>query len=211
MPLLLQRGYLVASLDYRLAPAHKYPAQVQDVKCAIRHLRARAARYGLDPARIGAWGGSAGGQLVSLLGTADASAGFDAAGDFRAQSSAVQAVAAISAITDLTHPEELFDDYSRAFRTWPDPASPEMVEASPVTHVSPDDAPFLLVVGEDDGIVLTEQSRRLHRRLREAGVESSLLIVGNAGHDLEPTDGPTDPSPDVINSRLADFFDRYRR
>lgn len=86
-----------------------------------------------------------------------------------------------------------------------------MVEASPVTHVSPDDAPFLLVVEEDDGIVLPEQSRRLHRRLRDAGVESSLLIVGNAGHDLEPTDGPTDPSPDVINSRLADFFDRYLR
>jgi acetyl esterase/lipase len=211
MPLLLERGYLVASLDYRLAPAHKYPAQIQDLKCAIRHLRARASRYGLDPGRIGAWGGSAGGQLVSLLATADASAGFDAAGGFRVESSQVQVVATISDITDFTRPDELLDDYSRVFRTWPDPASPEMVEASPVTHVSADDAPFLLIAGEDDDLVLPAQSRRLHQRLLDAGVESSLLMVSNADHDLEPTDGPTDPSPAVINSRLVDFFDRHLR
>gem|GEM_PF-553494 len=211
MPLLLERGYLVASLDYRLAPAHRYPAQIEDVKCAIRHLRARASRYGLDPDRIGAWGGSAGGQLVSLLGTADASAGFDVVGGFPGVSSEVQAVVAISAITDFTRPDELLDDYSRVFRTWPDPSSAEMVEASPLTHVSTDDAPFLLIAGEDDGLVLPAQSRRLHQRLLDAGVPSTLIIVSNADHDLEPTDGPTDPSPGAINSRLADFFDRYLR
>ena len=211
MPLLLERGYLVASLDYRLAPAHKYPAQVQDVKCAVRHLRARAWRYGLDPDRIGAWGGSAGGQLVSLLGTADESVGFDDAGNFQGQSSEVQAVIAISAITDFTHPEELNDNYSRAFQTWPDPDSPEMIQASPVTHVSADDAPFYLIVGEDDDLVLPAQSERMHQLLRDAGVPSTLLTVLNGDHDLLPTDGPTDPSPSAISSRMADFFDQHLR
>lgn len=210
-PLLLQRGYLVASLDYRLAPANKYPAQIQDVKCAIRHLRARASRYGLDPDRIGAWGGSAGGQLVSLLGTAGESAGFDDVGNFQQESSEVQAVVAISAITDFTHPEELNDDYSRAFRTWPDPESPEMIEASPVTHISADDAPFFLIVGEDDDLVLPAQSERMHALLQGAGVSSMLLTVLNADHDLLPTDGPTDPSSAVISSRMADFFDDHLR
>jgi acetyl esterase/lipase len=211
MPLLLERGYLVASLDYRHAPTHRYPAQIQDVKCAIRHLRARASRYGLDPDRVGAWGGSAGGQLVSLLGTADASAGFDEVGGFQGQSSEVRAVAAISAITDFSHPDELLDDYSRAFRTWPDPTSPEMIEASPVTHVSAGDPPFFLIAGEDDELVLPAQSQRMHRMLLDAGVASTLLIVRNADHDLQPTDGPIEPSASVINSRMADFFDQHLR
>jgi dipeptidyl aminopeptidase/acylaminoacyl peptidase len=158
-----------------------------------------------------AWGGSAGGQLVSLLGTADASAGFDDVGSFQGASSEVQAVVVLSTITDFTRPDELLDDYSRAFRTWPDPLSAEMVEASPVTHVSADDASFLLIAGEDDDLVLAAQSRPLHLRLLDAGVPSTLLNVSNADHDLEPTDGPTDPSPGVINSRLADFFDRHLR
>ncbi len=209
--LLLQRGYLVASLDYRLAPAYKYPAQIQDAKCAIRHLRARASRYGLDPGRIGAWGGSAGGQLVALLGTADASAGFDGAGGFQNQSSALQAVIAISAITDFTHPEELLDDYHRAFTTWPDPTSAEMIQASPVTHVSSGDAPFLFIVADEDELVMPAQSERMGLLLNEAGVPASLLRVLHADHALQPTDAPLDPTDAVINSRMADFFDQRLR
>jgi len=209
---LLERGYLVASLDYRLAPTHKYPAQIQDVKCAIRHLRARAARYGLDPDRIGAWGGSAGGQLVSLLGTADQVAGFDDVGGFQGVSSAVRAVVAQSAITDFTRPDELRDDYHRAFQTWPDPDSPEMIEASPVTHVSAGDAHFFFIVGEADTLVLPAQSARLHQRLQDAGVTSSLLRVQHADHDLQPvgTD-PIDPAAGVIASRIVNFLDQELR
>ena len=209
---LLQRGYLVVSLDYRLAPAHKYPSQIQDVKCAIRHLRARASRYGLDPDRIGAWGGSAGGQLVALLGTADAGAGFDEVGGFQGISSDVQAVIALSAITDFTSPDELRDDYSRVFRTWPDPASPEMIQASPVTHVTPGDAAFFFIVGDEDELVLPEQSVRMDQLLRSAGVTSSLLRVLHADHDLDPTSAvPTDPTSAAIISRMAEFFDQHLR
>jgi acetyl esterase/lipase len=208
---LLERGYLVVSLDYRLAPTHKYPAQIQDVKCAVRHLRARASRYGLDPARIGAWGSSAGGQLVALLGTAGAGAGFDDVGGFQGVSSDVQAVIALSAITDFTSPDELRDNYNRAFQTWPDPDSPEMIEASPVTHVTPGDAPFFFVVGDQDELVLPAQSARMHQRLQDAGVSSSLLRVLNAGHDLQPVTGPIDPTSETITGRMAEFFDQHLR
>lgn len=209
---LLARGYLVVSLDYRLGPAHKYPSQIQDVKCAIRHLRSRASRYGLDPGRIGAWGGSAGGQLVALLGTADGGAGFDDAGGFLGVSSEVQAVIALSAITDFTSPDELRDNYSRAFETWPDPDSPEMIEASPITHVTPDDAPFFFLVGDEDELVLPEQSVRMNLLLQAAGVPSSLLRVLRADHDLEPTTAaPTDPTSEMIVSRMAGFFDQHLR
>jgi acetyl esterase/lipase len=208
---LLDRGYLVVSLDYRLAPAHKYPSQIQDVKCAIRHLRARAWRYGLDVGNIGAWGGSAGGQLVALLGTADAGAGFDGAGGFQGESSEVQAVIALSAITDFTSPDELRDDYSREFQTWPDPDSPEMIEASPVTHVTGDDAPFFFIVGDEDELVLPAQSVRMSQRLQAVGVSSSLLRVLHADHDLQPTGEPIAPSFETITTRMAEFFDQHLR
>lgn len=208
---LLDRGYLVASLDYRLAPANKYPAQIQDVKCAIRHLRARASRYGLDAGRIGAWGGSAGGQLVALLGTAGAGAGFDDVGGFQGESSDVQAVIAISAITDFTSPDELNDDYGRVFRTWPDPESPEMIEASPVTHVTPGDAPFFFIVGDEDQLVLPAQSVRMNQLLQDAGVLSSLLRVLHADHDLLPVSGPIDPTSETITARMTEFFDQHLR
>ena len=208
---LLERGYLVVSLDYRLAPAHKYPSQIEDVKCAVRHLRARAERYGLAPSRIGVWGGSAGGQLAALLGTADESAGFDDAGGFQGVSSRVQAVMTMSAITDFTHPDELNDDYSREFLTWPQPDSPEMIEASPAGHVTDDDAPFFLLVGEDDALVQPAQSVRLDSTLRAAGVESSLLRVAHADHDLVSTTAPIDPDAATIVRRVASFFDRHLR
>ena len=208
---LLDRGYLVVSLDYRLAPAYKYPAQIQDVKCAIRHLRGRAARYGLDPDRIGVWGGSAGGQLVALLGTAGPAVGFDDVGGFQGESSEVQAVIALSAITDFTHPDELRDDYGRVFRTWPDADSPEMIEASPVTHVTADDAPFFFIVGDEDDLVLPAQSVRMNQLLLDAGVTSSLLRVLHADHDFQPVSGPIDPTSQEITARMAAFFDQHLR
>lgn len=208
---LLARGYLVVSVDYRLAPEHLWPAQIHDVKCAIRHLRANASTYGLDPERIGVWGASAGGQLVGLLGTAGGADGFDVGGEFPGVSSRVQAVVAMSPITDFTTPVELFDDYSRVFATWPDPDSPEMVQASPVTHVTTDDSPFFFVAGEDDTLVLPAQSARLDQLLRSAGIQSSLLMIHNADHGLRPTTAPIDPGMEEVIDRIGDFLDRHLR
>lgn len=208
---LLDRGYLVVSLDYRLAPTFKYPAQIQDVKCAIRHLRANADLYGLDPDRIGAWGSSAGGQLVALLGTADARSAFDNGGGFQGESSKVRAVVAMSAITDFTRTAELNDNYSKEFPSWPDPQSPELREASPTTYISADDGPFMFIVGDEDDLVLPVQSQRMSQLLRDANVTSSVLVVAHANHGLEPVSGPIMPSAATIIGRMADFFDEHLR
>ena len=101
VPELLARGYLVASVDYRYAPQWKFPAQIHDVKCAIRFLRANATRFNLDPNRIGAWGHSAGGHLVTLLGTTDTRDGFEGSREYADQSSRVQAVVDMCGRADL--------------------------------------------------------------------------------------------------------------
>src|SRR5207245_6161575 len=80
------RGFVVASIDYRLPPATAWPAQIEDAKCAVRFLRAHATGLGIDPTRIGAWGSSAGGLLVSLLGLTRPADGFDV-GQYTDQSS----------------------------------------------------------------------------------------------------------------------------
>ncbi len=98
----MMQGYLVVSVNYRLAAYNiKFPAMIQDVKCAVRYLRAHAGEYNLDPQRIGALGASAGGHLVALLGTSDKSAGWDV-GEYLDQSSRVQAVVAEAVFSDFT-------------------------------------------------------------------------------------------------------------
>ena len=208
---LLARGYLVVSLDYRLAPTYKWPSQAQDVKCAIRHLRANASRYGLDPDRIGVWGASAGAQLVALLGTTDANSGIPDAGGFPGESSRAQAVVGMSTITDFTSTDELRDDYTHEFPSWPDPDSPELILASPVTHVTPDDSPFFLIVGDADTLVLPAQSTRMDSLLGAAGVQSSVLHVANADHGLKSGTDPIVPDSATIITRMADFFDQHLR
>jgi acetyl esterase/lipase len=99
--LLNRRGFVVASIDYRLPPASPWPAQLQDAKCAVRFLRAHASALGIAPDRIGAWGSSGGGTLVALLGLAGPQAGFDR-GPSADQPSGVQAVVDMFGPTDLT-------------------------------------------------------------------------------------------------------------
>src|SRR5437868_1245841 len=102
---LTQRGYLVASPNYRLDPQYKWPAQLEDLKCAVRYLRANAAAYHLDPARIGVWGESSGAQLASMLGLADTTAGFEGNGGYPEQSSRVQAVIDMCGPADFSYVE----------------------------------------------------------------------------------------------------------
>ena len=99
-PALAARGFVVVSLNYRLGPRRHWPDQIVDVKCAIRYLRANAHYFNIDPAEIGAWGQSAGGQLVALLGTAGPAAGWDI-GAYSDESSQVQAVVDMAGPSDL--------------------------------------------------------------------------------------------------------------
>lgn len=206
---MISRGYLVAAVNYRLAPRYQFPAQIEDVKCAIRFLRANAVRYGIDAAHIGVWGDSAGGHLAALLGVTDASDGFEGYGWYDGQSDQVQAVASLYGPTDLAeiYERDKSPHMEHVFGT-ADPESTVISQASPLTHVSSDDPPFLIVHGEADEVVLVEQSQVLYERLVSAGVPTTLVIVGNCGHCFMPVGGPICPSRAQITLMLADFFDQ---
>jgi len=210
IPELVNRGFLVVSVDYRLAPQHKWPAQIEDVKCAIRFLRAHAAEYGINPQRIGAWGGSAGGHLVAMLGTTDASVGLEGTGGYAEESSRVQAVVDMFGPADLS---VLFRGYrgdllEQVFGT-ADPNSQIARLASPVTYVSADDPPFLILQGDKDNVVPLEQSQILYDRLLAGGVPASMVVVKNAGHGFIPSGGTMSPSRSEITTLVADFFEEY--
>jgi acetyl esterase/lipase len=198
---LQQAGFLVVSVNYRLAPEYEFPAMIEDVKCAVRSLRAHADEYNLDPNRIGVWGGSAGGHLVNLLGTTDESAGFDV-GEYLEYSSRVQAVVDMFGPADLTVQfEGGYESASRVFGGF------DAALASPVTYVTADDPPFLMLHGEKDALVPIEQSEILLAALQAAGVPAELVPVANAGHSFKPNGGQISPSRKEITQLVVTFFE----
>jgi acetyl esterase/lipase len=206
VPDLVASGYLVASINYRLAPEYQFPAMIEDVKCAVRHLRANAAQYNLDPRRIGAWGSSAGGHLAALLGVTDASHGFEGQGGYAEQSSRVQAVVDLFGPADIRFGTDAIPTLERVFGT-SDTSSPILQSASPVIYASADDPPFLILHGTDDPVVPPEHSQALYDALDAAEVEVTLVMVENAGHGFAPMDGPIDPSRAEITALIIEFFD----
>lgn len=210
---LTRRGYAVASVDYRLVPDAVFPAQIQDCKAAVRWLRAHAQEYRLDPKRFGVWGASAGGHLAALLGTAGDVPQFDAPIGDMGQSSRVQAVCDFFGPVDFTPLLHLPPDHPRAaahsavsqLLGGPLREREGLVRlASPVTHVSPDDPPFLIVHGSNDEGVPISQSRSLFEALQKAGVPCSLHIVEGAGHGMG---GMRDSAE--LEAKVAAFFDQH--
>jgi acetyl esterase/lipase len=201
IPGLQKAGFLVVSVNYRLAPEYKFPAMIEDVKCAVRSLRAHADEYNLDPNRIGVWGGSAGGHLVNLLGATDESAGFDV-GEYLEYSSRVQAVVDMFGPADLT--VSFNGGYESASRVFGDF---DAALASPVTYVTSDDPPFLMLHGEKDEVVPIEQSEILLAALQAAGVPAELVRVTNAGHSFKPDGGDISPSRREIAQLIVKFFE----
>jgi len=203
-------GYFTASIEYRLSREAKFPAQIEDCKCAIRYLRAHAKDYGIDPERIGVWGSSAGGHLVALLGTSGGVADLEGTGGWADQSSRVQAVC------DFYGPS----DFTRMGGRHLAPNSPESqliggpvlenkdkcAKANPITYVTPDDPPFLIVHGEEDPVVPIGQSELLYEALKKAGVEAAFVRVKGGRHGFR---GDTDPSPERISEMVVEFFDRH--
>jgi acetyl esterase/lipase len=206
---LLRRGYAFVSVNYRLAPEYHFPAMIEDVKCAVRYLRAHAAELGIDANRIGAYGSSAGGHLVSLLGTADVSAGFEGTGGWGDQSSRVEAVANLYGPTDFN---QLTSQRDRLGLSLVFPGNEDSLRrASPITYVSPDDPPFLILQGELDDLVPVSQAVEFDRALRQAGVPSTLVLVHNAGHGFSPVGGKISPSRTELFQILVAFFDEHLR
>jgi acetyl esterase/lipase len=177
-------GYVVASIDYRLSQDACFPAQIEDCKAAIRWLRTHAAEYNIDADRVAAWGGSAGGHLASLLGTAGDVTEWEQG--HAAGSSRVQAVIDWFGRADLnqvcTDPV-LGDSPSALLLGGSGPGFAELArKASPITHVSADDPPFLIMHGERDNVVPLAQSRAFAEALKAAGVKVKLVVLKGVGH-----------------------------
>lgn len=206
LALIASRGFVVASVQYRFSGEAPFPAAIQDVKGAIRWLRAHAAQYGIDPGRVGVWGGSAGGHLAAL----DAvSCGVAAVSP---QASGVIVPGVLQAQVAPAGPE---GDCVEAFATWygvfdfskavpgerraPDSDSPvkrflgcphttctaqQQAVASPATYVKAGEPPALLIVGSADTVVGPQQSRDFYHLLRSKGDRAQLLVIPGVNHSF---------------------------
>ena len=181
---LLSHGYAIASISYRLTDVAPFPAQIFDCKAAVRFLRAHADDYGFDGKHIAAWGNSAGGHLVALLGTSGDVKELEGDEGNEGVSSRVQAVVDCFGPADFTI-------------LWPNgPGTgaigkllggsphdkPDVARsASPVAYATSDDPPFLISHGDKDQTVPVEQGIAMNEPLKKAGVPTQLNIVKGRG------------------------------
>jgi acetyl esterase/lipase len=204
----LLNKYAVASVNYRLDTEAGFPSQIKDLKAAVRFLRAHAKTYKLDPDRIGVWGESAGAHLAALLGTSGGVAELEGDEGWSKYSSKVQAVCDWSGPTDFNSAQSqapanckiLFTGQSSPIwvlmRGKMDKKS--LAEASPVTYVSKDSPPFLIMHGDIDDAIPPLQSKELYEALKTAGCDVRYLPIKGFGHYLR--------SPEH-NKIARDFFD----
>jgi acetyl esterase/lipase len=204
---LARSGFVAFAVDYRLTHGSEnlWPAQLDDVQRAVRWIRANAAKYGVDPDHLGAWGHSAGAQLAALLGMEDTRDNSDAA--LAKYSSKVQAVVDFSGPTDFTTNHDpdgnaflttfFGGDYAHHPETWQD--------ASPVFHVSKKCAPFLIFHGTHDESVPMAQAEEFANKLKEAHVPVKFVKVED-GHTLQ-----TPEARRRLALETRDFFTEYLR
>ncbi|MGM3172886.1 alpha/beta hydrolase [Dickeya lacustris] len=196
-----QAGYVVASMEYRVAPTVMFPAPLEDVKSAIRYLRANASKFGIDANHLAVFGASAGGYLAAFAGTTSGSRQFDK-GDNLDQNSNVQAVIDFYGLSDLTRVGEGFPDnvvqkHTSASSTeaiWVNGTSvfneggpitrfPEKATAAnPITYIGKHTPAFLIMHGSADTVVSPRQTEILHQALRQQGIESNYYLVNGAEH-----------------------------
>lgn len=180
----LQRGYAYASVDYRLSSEAIFPAQIQDVKAAVRFLRAHAADYRIDPDRIGVFGHSSGGHLASLLGTTNDDPQFDI-GDNLTTPSTVQAVCDMSGPVNFLTPAPALAGMLAKLLGGPVDQKQDLAKlASPINHVSSKNPPFLILHGASDPGVPKEESQEFFAALQKAGVPAQLILLPGQPHDL---------------------------
>jgi acetyl esterase/lipase len=187
------RGFVVFVVEYRLATTDPYPAAVEDVQAAVEWARVHAGEYGADPDAVGAIGGSAGGHLAALLATLDGSQ--------------VDAAVSIAGPMDLADPTVslatvfFFASFLGCLDGVCDLA--DAAEASPINHVSGDDAPLFLANSEDDQLVPVTHARRMAAALEAAGVETELVTPPTGGHETGPGPAAYDAGVEFLRRHLG--------
>jgi acetyl esterase/lipase len=211
---LIDTGYTVFAINHRAAPRFRYPAAVEDAQRAVRFVRHHAKAYGVHPERIGGMGGSSGGHLVSMLATLDGTGDPGDPDPVNRHSSKLQCAVTAAAPSDLSRIKtEAGLSAVISFLGMPlreaNSAAEEhkrYTEASPVTHVSAGDAPFLLLHGDADRTVPFEQSELMEAALRKAGVDIKLIRIAGGGHGAN-FEGAPNP-PDFLGEMVR-WMDRH--
>jgi len=207
IPFVATGDYVGASVGYRLSGEATWPAQIHDCKAAIRWLKANADKYGIDPERIGVWGSSAGGHLVNMLGTSGDVQELEGDCGSPGQSSRVCCVVPFCGPANFLAPKR--------FEGGRSPSAVDLLlggkiedkqelakQASPITHVSKDDPPFLIVHGTADNTVPFEQAEMFYAALRKAEVDVTLVKILGGGHGI---------GGEEVQQRVKAFFDKHLR
>jgi pectinesterase len=168
---LADQGFAAACIGYRLLPEVKFPDPILDCKAAVRWVRAHAAEHGIDPDRIGATGGSAGGHLTAMLATSHKVKELEGEGGSAGASSRIQAAVAMAPPCDMSRYAE---------RTGADPALARLI--SPIAHVDADSAPMLMIHSTNDRVVPLAQSEAMLTKCRELDLIAEVVRIENGGH-----------------------------
>ncbi|HEX7312557.1 MAG TPA: family 43 glycosylhydrolase [Pyrinomonadaceae bacterium] len=184
---LARRGYVAATVEHRLSNEARYPAQLHDLKAAVRFLRANAARYRIDPKRIAAVGASSGGHLVALLGATNGMKNFEGDGGNASESSDVQSIVDIDGTATFVDPGNIakekkgpLDTNTRLIGATFDEKPEVWREASPVTHVHKGSAPTLFI--NSSSYRPFQQREEMQAKLRAAGIASEMVVVPDTPH-----------------------------
>jgi acetyl esterase/lipase len=199
-------GYVAPTISYRLAPKYRFPAQIEDVKCAVRYLRAHAKELNIDPDMIGAMGISAGAHLSMMLGVMDSGDGMEGNGGNADQPSKVQAVVSYVGPVNL-----VIDNYTdtqtqilTAFLGGPPKEKvDECRRASPLTYINKGDAPILCFFGTDDPLINNDQAFQIATALDDADVPGRVEILLGANH------GWTGKELERTMDATMSFFDQH--
>lgn len=187
---MLDAGFTVFAVRHGSSPKFGIPEVVADVRLSVRYIRANAGEWGVDPNRLGVCGMSAGGHLSLILGTASDEGDANAQDPVLRASNRVQAVVAFVAPTDLRIMVWKAEGHLPAYEKFPalDLSVEEGAKYSPLLHVTPDDAPALLLVGRKDELVPFKHSQDIHAAFQEKGVASELIIFDDADHGIRGKD-----------------------
>ncbi len=204
---LVSHGFTFVTINYRLAPAYKWPTQLIDAKTAIRFLRAHASDLGINPMRIGVMGDSAGGGLANFIGLTGHDTKFDN-GLWPNESSSV------SAVVDMFGPSNRRPFALRWLKTHGTSPNPvfgyytptTIANESAVDYVKPGDPPFLILQGLDDTVEPPYQSFDLYSHLRSSGNSAHLILIQHSQHEFHAVGGPISPNIATLSNDVVTFF-----